>query len=154
MKILAIGDVHGNISTVKKIPHKGIDLILLTGDIGKSDLLRNMYFKNLKRIKKGLTKKEYSPLERKKAFMEVHNSTLEVVNYLRKIAPVYLISGNVECSNQEVRGEAREIGRKLPLTFLALRKMPNVRVINNRTANFKGVRIGGLKFFVDVNWVQ
>jgi len=40
MKILAIGDPHGDIKRIKEIPIKGIDLILITGDIGKADLAR------------------------------------------------------------------------------------------------------------------
>ena len=36
MKILAIGDPHGNLEKIKRIPVKNIDLILLTGDIGKA----------------------------------------------------------------------------------------------------------------------
>lgn len=37
MKILAIGDHHGNLQKIKKIPIKNIDLILLTGDLGRAD---------------------------------------------------------------------------------------------------------------------
>ena len=36
VRILAIGDPHGALDKIRKIPIKEIDLILLTGDIGKS----------------------------------------------------------------------------------------------------------------------
>ncbi len=32
--------------------------------------------------------------------------------------------------------------------------MKNVRVINNRIANFEGLRIGGLEYFVDTSWIR
>jgi Icc-related predicted phosphoesterase len=40
MKILTIGDPHGDLEKIKKIPIKNIDLILVTGDIGKATLAR------------------------------------------------------------------------------------------------------------------
>ena len=49
MRILAIGDPHGDLSKIKKIPLKGVDLILLTGDLGKADLARKRYFENVER---------------------------------------------------------------------------------------------------------
>ena len=38
MKVLVVGDPHGQIDKIKKIPMKGIELILLTGDLGFSVL--------------------------------------------------------------------------------------------------------------------
>jgi len=54
MKILAIGDPHGDIKKIRKIPVNGIDLILITGDLGKSDFVRQKVFENIKRQKEGL----------------------------------------------------------------------------------------------------
>ena len=50
MKILAIGDPHGNLDRVKEIPIKGVDLILLTGDLGSANLMRKMAFENIDRF--------------------------------------------------------------------------------------------------------
>ena len=61
MKILAIGDPHGNLKQINKINLKHIDLILLTGDLGSSNLVRKMSFDNIARQKQGLPKLEYSP---------------------------------------------------------------------------------------------
>ena len=52
MKILAIGDLHGKIP--KGLPEKDIDLIILTGDLGKADLMRKMCFENVNRKKGGI----------------------------------------------------------------------------------------------------
>jgi Icc-related predicted phosphoesterase len=44
VKIVAIGDPHGNIEKVKKIPLKNSDFILITGDVGKADFARKKFF--------------------------------------------------------------------------------------------------------------
>ena len=50
MKITVIGDPHGS-QKVKDIPLKNSDLILVTGDLGKADLMRKMAFENINRVK-------------------------------------------------------------------------------------------------------
>jgi len=154
MKILAIGDTHGGLKKIMKIPKKDLDLILLTGDLGNANLARKMAFENVERLKKGLDEKEFSSQERKKAFMESYNSSIKVVNYLKKFAPVYTIFGNVESDNKETREYANKIGLELPFLSNRLNNMKDVKVINNRIANFNGVRIGGLKYFIDTSWVR
>lgn len=154
MRILAIGDPHGDLRSAKSIPLKGVDLILLTGDLGSANLARKMAFGNIEREKLGLPEIEYSSAQRKKAYMEIYDSAINLVRYLAKYAPVYTIFGNVEMSNSEVKKQSREIGLKLPLLKDGLEKIPGVRIINNRIANFEGVRIGGLEYFIDTSWVK
>ena len=154
MKILAIGDPHGDLERVRKIPVKGIDLILLTGDLGSANLMREMAFKNVERKKQGLPEIEYSPTQEKRAFMEAYTSSMKVVRYLARFAPVYTIYGNVESSNSETRKLSKKIKLKLPFLTDDLNSMVGVRVINNKLINFNGVRIGGLEYFVDTNWIQ
>ncbi len=154
MRVLAIGDPHGDLDKIKKIPIIGIDLILLTGDLGSANLMRKMAFENIERQKKGLPKKEFSSRQRKRAFMEAYNSSIKIVKYLVRFAPVYTIYGNVESSNSETREYAREIGLPLPFLTNDLNAIQNIRVINNRLANFNNVRIGGLVYFIDTNWIR
>jgi len=52
MKILAIGDPHGDLEKIKKIPIKGVNLILINGDLGKADFARKRFLKMLKERKK------------------------------------------------------------------------------------------------------
>ncbi len=154
MKICAIGDLHGNLDKIKKIPLEGVDTILLTGDLGKADLARARFFENLKRKEKGLPEKEVSNEYREKEFMETYESAIETVKYLSKFAPVYLIFGNADNSNYKIRKKSKKIGKKLPFLADDLRAMNNVNLINNRIVNFKGVRIGGLENFLDTNWIE
>ena len=154
LKILAIGDTHGDLRKVKQIPIKGVDLILLTGDLGSSDLMRKMHFVNIERQKQGLAKIEYSPKQKKVAFMESYSSTIHMVKYLAKFAPVYVIFGNVENSNSDTREISKEIGMKLPFLSDSFKKISRVRIINNIVANFRGLRIGGLEYFTDASWVR
>lgn len=154
MRICAIGDPHGDLVKIRKIPLKDIDLILLTGDLGKADLARNRFFENIRRKKERLPELEVDNNYRKREYMEAYDSAIEVVKYLAKIAPVYLIFGNADSSNFEVRRKSKKIGKILPFLANDLRNIPNVRIINNRLTNFRGLKIGGLEYFVDTNWVK
>jgi Icc-related predicted phosphoesterase len=152
MKILVIGDLHGELP--KNLPKKNIDLILLTGDLGKADLMRKMFFEKEKRKKQGLSEIKYASVQKKKAFMEAYNSTMKIIKTLRKIAPVFTIFGNVESSNFETKKKAKKLKLKLPFLSNDLKKIEGVKLINNLFVNFEGVKIGGLEYFVDVSWVK
>ena len=154
MKILAIGDPHGNIEALKKIDYSGVDLILLPGDTGDARLIRKMAYTNIDRKKRGLNEIEYSEEEQKEGFMQVYETSVEVVRYLSSKAPVYLIFGNVELSNVKTEEDARKKGKKIPFLADDLNAMENVRVINDRVVEFQGVKIGGLKYFIDADWVE
>ena len=154
MRICAISDPHGGLDKIKQIPLSDVDLFLLTGDLGSASLARKMAFDNIERKKQGLEAIEYTPAQKKRAFMEIYNSTMGIMRYLRKFAPVFTIFGNIESSNHDTREESREIGVALPFLSNDLNALPNVRIINNRIANFEGIRIGGLGYFIDTNWVQ
>lgn len=154
MKICAIGDPHGNLEEIKKIPLENIDLILLTGDLGSANLMRKMAFENIERKKQGLEEIVYTKKQKKDAFMEAYNSTIKIINYLRKFAPVYTIFGNVESSNKDTKKQSKKIGTELPYLYDKLNSFNNVKVINNKIINFQGIRIGGLEYFVDTNWVK
>jgi Icc-related predicted phosphoesterase len=154
VKILVIGDPHGACTRKFSSVIKKADLILLTGDLGKSDLMRKMAFEAIRRKKQGFPEKEYSRVIKKKAFMEAYNSSIKFVKFLSRKTKVFVIFGNVESSNKETRELSKEIGLNLPFLFNDLNSIKNVRVLNNRVAKFKGLRIGGLKYFLDTSWVK
>lgn len=154
MKVLAIGDPHGNLEKIKKIPIKDVDLILLAGDLGSANLMRKMAFENVERKQQGLPKKKYSPFQEKTEFMEAYNSTMRLVRYFSRFAPVFTIFGNVESSNYETKRYSKKIGLSLPYLYNDLNSIKGVKIINNIIVNFKGIRIGGLKYFLDTNWVR
>jgi len=150
MKILAIGDPHGNIAKLKKIPKNKIDLILITGDLGKADLARKIAFENVERRRRNLPELEDTPELEYKIDMEIYKSSINVLKYLSKFAPIYFIYGNVE----PYAGERPDKNRKAPWLPHEIKKIKNIKAINNKIINFKGIRIGGLEFFVDTNWIR
>lgn len=154
MRILVVGDPHGRVDLLRKIPKKNPDLILLTGDLGKADFARNFYFNNVEREKKGQEKLEYGSKEIKSAYMEIYNSSMKVLKYCSKFAPTWFIFGNVENKDAEIRKDNKKYGLNLPLFVKEVNKLDNVSIINNRIRNFNGVRIGGLEYFIDTNWVR
>ena len=151
MKILVIGDPHGKLP--KRIPKK-IDLILVTGDLGKVDLARKRFFENVKREKIGLPEIKDTSEFVKKTHMEIYNSSNKIVKRLIKFAPVYTILGNVGMYDSEVKKESKRFGVKLLLLVGSFKKFKKIKLIGNRFVNFNGIRIGGLEYFVDDFWVK
>lgn len=151
MKILVIGDPHGRLP--KKIPKA--DLILITGDIGKADFARKFFFKNIERKKKGLEELEYGSAESKKVWMEIHNSTMNILNKLSKIAPTYSILGNVGTNmiKESVRKKDEEKYKiKLPSFRKGIYNIKDFHLVQNRLRVVNGLRIGFLEYFIDACW--
>lgn len=152
MKILCVGDPHGTIS--KKVP-SGLDLILITGDLGKADLARKIAFDNAKRRREGLPKKEPTKIEVKKIRKEIHTSTINVLKYYSKFAPVYTLQGNVGIMNKsQIKSDKKKYGINIPYTLGIVNKMKKVYVVKNVIRNIKGLRIGFLDYFVDSCWIK
>lgn len=156
MKILGVGDPHGS-NKVKKIPLKGVDLILITGDIGKADFARRFYFENVERKKKGLPELEYSSQESKTTYMEIYNSSLNVLRHFSKHSPTYSILGNVGANmvkDSWVKKDEKKHGIKLPSFNKALSGLKNFHLVKNRLRRINSLRVGFLEFFTDTNWVR
>jgi len=154
MKILAVGDPHGDIEKIRKIPLKRADLILLTGDIGKADLARARSFENIKRKKKGLPKIKGDIEYAKKSTKEIYDSSIEVLKYLSKHAPVYSILGNVWTSYKGVKRDEKKFGIKFPHLHEDIRKLRDVHFVRNSLRRIDGLRIGFLEYFTDTSWVR
>ncbi len=156
MRILAIGDPHGNLKKIRKISLlKGIGLILLTGDLGAANLARKISFENVERKKKGLPELKEDARQQKAMHMEIHNSTIRVLKYLSKYALVYFIEGNVGIATSgEVREKKEKWGIKIPYTMGLISKMKNVHLVKNRLRLIDNLRIGFLDYFIDSSWVR
>jgi len=155
MRIFAIGDPHGAVEVVRKIPIKDIDLILLTGDIGKADLARKRFFENAERKQQGLPALKEDAKFLKAVHIEVGKSTLEVLRYLSRYAPVYAIQGNVGIpGTSEVREENERYGLKLDSIQAKIASLGNVFIVKNRLRLLDGLRAGFLDNFTDTSWVR
>jgi Icc-related predicted phosphoesterase len=152
MKILVMGDLHGAIP--KKIP-KNVDLILCTGDLGKATLARKRFFENAEREKKGLPILEENKSFVKAVHDEIHNSTLNVLNYLSKIAFVYTISGNVGVyGKSDSKTDYNKYKIKLSSTLDELKKIKRINLVKNSVRNLNGLKVGFLEYFVDSSWAK
>lgn len=155
MKICAIGDPHGDMKKIRNIPLEGLDMIILTGDIGKADLARQHFFLNQKRKQEGLGKIKLTPKEAQLQYKEIHESTLDTIKYLSKFAPVYFISGNVGIISRSYKNkQEKKYGVKFPCTTSELDKLENNYFVRNTVRRFNNARIGFLEYFVDVSWVE
>jgi len=150
MKILVVGDPHG--TKIKKVP-KNLDLILVTGDVGKADLARKRFFENQGRKKQGLPELEENADFIKQVHGQIHGSTLEVLKHYSRFAPVYTLAGNVGIPAKNSSDE-KKYGIKLPSTLAQVEKMKNVHVVKNRLRVLDGLRVGFLDNFADVCWYK
>ena len=154
MKILVIGDPHGY-DRYKESILKQADIILITGDIGKADLARKWYFDNLKRKAKGLEELEQDAKYVKAVHMELHGSTISILNKLKKFAPIYTLQGNVGIATlKQVKEDKEEYGITIPHTRKIIDTMKNVSLVKNSLRIIDNLRIGFLEYFVDTNWVR
>lgn len=157
MKILAIGDPHGNLGKVRKISKEDVDLILLVGDLGKVDFARKFYFKNVEREKKGLEELKYDGESMKKVYEEISDSTIRILKYLSGIAPTYSIVGNVGenmLKDSQVKKDEKEYKVKLPYMGREIKKIKDFKFVRNRLRLINGLRVGFLDYFSDVCWCK
>lgn len=137
MTFAVIGDPHGEIKKLNKLK-QNLDFILITGDLPKSDEVRKWFFDNIERKKKGLEPIKKNKKLRKLFEKEAHDSTINIMKQLLKIAPVYTIEGNAQLPKK---------------TKTAIKKL-GVKIVKNQIRIINNYRIGFLEFFIDVNWVK
>jgi len=148
MRVLVVGDPHGKVA--KKIP-RDIDLVLITGDLGKADLARKRFFGDIERKKKGLPEFEETSDFVKKMWGEIYDSTMKVVKYYSKIVPTYSILGNVgTATDYEIKKEEEKWGIKLPRLRSEMKKIKNFHIVRNGIRKIDNLRIGFLEYFYDV----
>lgn len=153
VRILAIGDPHGVVP--KGIPKEDIDLVLLTGDLGKADLARKRSFENKAREQEGLPELEETKEYVKSVHNEIHYSTVNLLGALSKVAPVYSIQGNVGIPGRShAREENEKHGLHLPSTYDAIKKMKHVYIVKNRLRVLDNLRLGFLEYFTDTSWIR
>lgn len=157
MRICAIGDPHGNLEKIKKIPMKGIDLVLINGDLGNVDFIRQRFIENIKRKKEGLQELEYTSQDMKKVYMETYDSTLNILKYLSKYAPTYSILGNTSMNmiyDSNVKKEEEKYKIKLPSLRQGMNQIKDFYFVRNCLRNINGLRIGFLEYFIDNCWIK
>ena len=154
MKIAAIGDPHGNLEKIIRIPLDGVDLVLLTGDLGQTDILRKQALQYLSIPNPGLKEKQFHAEGFRQAFLTAHQTALKLAGYLAGCCPVFIVRGNADLSNYDIRKFSNTFGIELPFLYQELMAIRGVRLIDNRLAEFKGLRIGGIKYFTDICWAE
>lgn len=126
-----IGDPHGSLP--KDLP-KDVDLILLNGDLGKSDLAKEIYF-NKSKDELTASKKEEAV-----AHKEIYDSSIRLLKELSSGPEVYTIMGNVSsCWTKLLR---------------RIKRIKKVHVVKNNVRRFGNLRVGFLEYFVDNSWIK
>lgn len=143
-RFCVIGDPHGDLKKIRRVP-KNVDFYLITGDLGKVDLARKIVFENIERRKNGLPELEVDEKIKEKICDEVYFSTLGVLKYLAKYAPVYTIQGNVGLTT------ASKATKSICKVMSENSKM---HLAKNVIRILDGTRVGFLEYFLDECWVK
>ena len=154
MRIVAIGDPHGDLEKIERIPLKDVDLVLMTGDLGRADILRKLAFTYIGSAGKGSLKGSPQAEEFRQAFLNSYNTAVKLVAHVARHCPVFTVTGNADISNYDTRKFSRMFGIELPFLHDKLLELGNVRIIDNRLAVFRDIRIGGIKYFTDISWAE
>jgi Icc-related predicted phosphoesterase len=154
MKLAVIGDPHGDLEKMQHIPLDGVDLVLMTGDLGRADVLRKIAFKYIgdsrRRFMHGSPESEAF----RQAFLESYTTALKLVRHVAQHCHVFTVTGNADLTNYDIRKFSSQFGVELPLLYDDLKQIKNVSIIDNRLALVHGLRIGGIKFFTDISWAE
>jgi len=142
VRLLVIGDPHGS-EKLTKLDLRGYDAAIVTGDMGKADLMRS--------IALGKTKPKKN--SERDSFMQSVGSAIPVMKHISSI-PTFCVYGNVETSDEHLSEINRKFHSKIPLFGKELSRMGNVYVLDHAAAKFKGITIAGLGYFLETRWVQ
>ncbi len=153
MKILAIGDPHGKLEKLKDISLKDIDLVLLNGDLATSEVTRKYYFKykiqkKIQNWRSMLTKEQVTSM-----YQEVIDSAIDVLKHFSK-KPTFFVYGNTEWNKAKQIQINKEDHLEIPFFDDEVKKIKNVKNISFKVINFKGIKIAGVPFYTEVDWVK
>ncbi len=154
MKLAVIGDPHGDLEKIEHIQLDGVDLVLMTGDLGRADIFRKIAFKYLGSSQRRFVRGSPESEEFQQAFLDYYKTAVKLVRHTAAHSQVFTVTGNADLANYDIRKYSSQFGIELPLLYDALKEIRNVRIIDNRLALFRGVRIGGIKYFTDISWAE
>jgi len=100
---------------------------------------------------------EFTKLDTKRIYQEIYGSTINILEYLSKIAQTYSILGNIGTDmikNSEVKKDENKFKIKLPYLKKGISKINNFYRVKNVVRNINGLRVGFLEYFIDTSWVK
>jgi Icc-related predicted phosphoesterase len=143
VKFLVIGDPHGS-QKLLKLDTRGYDAAIVTGDFGKSDIMRGLAW----------GKKKASKAAVRDSYTEYVESAVPVLKHISERVPAFCVQGNAEVSDSDIRAFNKALKAKIPLFESELARMKNLIILNHAAAKFKGVTIAGIGHFLETRWVQ
>ncbi|MDP2925022.1 MAG: metallophosphoesterase [Nanoarchaeota archaeon] len=137
IKILAIGDFHGELSDrlLNRVKKENFDIIISPGDFCGNSLLAKLifrYYKSIENLVDKIGKKKYLDLERKSFDSGV--KILKILNSLNK--PVFLIRGNWDPSYFQDIGYNNKKDPAAKRFKNKINKLKNVELIDFKKINY------------------
>ncbi|MBM3304087.1 MAG: hypothetical protein FJY76_03240 [Candidatus Aenigmarchaeota archaeon] len=143
VRLLVIGDPHGS-QKLLKLDTRGYDAAIITGDFGRSDIMRGLAW-GKKRASKAAVSGSY------KEYVE---TAVPVLRHISERLPVFCVQGNAEVSDDDIKVINKTLKTRIPLLEPELARMRNLIILNHAVAKFKGIRIAGIGHFLEMRWVK
>jgi len=158
MKLLVIGDFHGNFpeKLKRKIKREKIDLVIGLGDYSGIPEWKPMVMKRLKAAKEGREIPSPEEIIGKKEFKKLLKKDFElgknVLYNLDKIGKGFYIFGNGDDEWYKYPFDKKvDSVKKININFL--KKLKNLKNINYKKTKFKGLEIIGFGGYMDIDAV-
>ena len=148
MKLLLLACPHGE-ERFLEIPLKGIDAVLIAGDLGKADKARSlrMSYPDAPSLTDKLSSKEA-----KEMLEENISSSEKILRYFSQ-KPVSYIPGNADESKKHTEKINREKGLKIKPLEDRIKKL-GIKNIDKRIVKIGSLKVAGLGYFVARHWVK
>jgi len=155
MKLLIIGDPHGDDRVFDIKVDKDIDGIIITGDLGKSDLIRKYHFEYNE--KRGIRdwRKAIPKLILKSLYLELIMSSIKIIKYFGPKKPTFFVFGNLRDLKKSIAKEReKKYNLSLPIFEEKIKGVKGIKNISFKKIKFKGLEIAGIPFYESLDWVK
>jgi Icc-related predicted phosphoesterase len=143
LRILVVGDPHGS-EKLLRLDTNGFDVAIVTGDMGKTDVMRGLAWGKVKGSKENI----------RKSYEDYVGSALPVLKHLSERIPVLCVHGNADIADDDIAGVNKATKAKIPLFESALAKLKNQVFIDYASVELNGVKIAGISHFIETRWVH
>jgi len=143
VKFLVVGDPHGS-DKLLKLDTAGYDAVIVTGDMGRTDVMRGLAWGKVKGSKENV----------RKSYEDYVTTALPVLKHLSEKLPVLCVHGNADIADNDIASVNKATKAKIPLFEGSLAKIKNQIFIDYASVKLKGVKIAGISQFIETRWVN
>jgi Icc-related predicted phosphoesterase len=143
VRLLIVGDPHGS-EKLLRLDTRGYDAAIVTGDMGKTDIMRELAWGKIKGSKAAI----------KQSYYDYVRTAIPVLKQISKNIPTLCVHGNADLSDEDIATVNKKLKARVPYFEKEAEKMQNLVFIDNVSLSLRGVKIGGIGHFTETGWVM